>query len=88
MFWSWIANIIQIEVLIQEPQRKRKNVKKRGMCRKLKSKSLRKLTKRINVSLDGSLVFVRAQVSWKGVHVQGMSARMKWMLKWEKKLIW
>ena len=52
-------------------------MKKRGICRKLKSKSSRRLTKRIKVSLDRSLVFVKAQVSWKGVQVQGMYTRMK-----------
>ena len=56
---------------------RRKDIEKRRVYRKIKSKSSRRLTERIKVSLDRPLVFVRAQVSWKSMQVQGKCAEME-----------
>ena len=42
---------------------RRKDIEKRRVYRKIKSKSSRRLTERIKVSSDRPLVFVRARVS-------------------------
>ena len=47
--------------------RKERIQRKEERIEKIKSKSSRRLTERIKVSSDKPLVFVRAQVSWKGV---------------------
>ena len=57
--------------------RRGKNAKKRRVYGKIKSKSSRRLIKRIKMSSDRLLVFVRARLSWKNLQVQSMCARME-----------